>query len=98
MKFKDFLIEEFDNTKAVKDALVWLKQKYDDRFTFKNIPSMKMNGVNCKSYDINVGNETYQLNLRKFDSNGDGKNDTLGFDVQQVHNDPEPDKGDNDEF
>jgi len=43
---------------------------------------MEMTGEKVKSYNITVGEETYLLNLRKFDSNGDGDMDTVGFDVQ----------------
>lgn len=82
--------EEFDTTKAVKDALQWLGNKYGkDLFTFKHIESMNMDGDKIKSYDINVNGNTYKLNLRKFDSNGDGETDMVGFDVQQDHNEPE---------
>jgi hypothetical protein len=34
----------------------------------------------------------YLLNLRKFDSNGDGTPDTVGFDVKSVVPNAEPDE------
>jgi len=88
MTFKDYnksqnLNEEFDLTKAVKDATQWMENKYGaELYTFKHIEDMDMNGSKVKSYDITVGEDTYKLNLRKFDSNGDGDSDTVGFDVQ----------------
>lgn len=82
--------EEFDVDKAVKDALHWMENKYGkELYTFKHVEGMNMNGSKTKSYDINVGENTYKLNLRKFDSNGDGEMDTVGFDVQPDHNEPE---------
>ena len=85
MNFKNYkLLKEADETSqaAVKDALAWLNKKYgEELYTFKNMPNMKMDGTKIKTYDINVGEETYALNLRKFDSNGDGELDTVGFDV-----------------
>ena len=77
------LNEEFDMAKAIKDATQWMENKYGkDLYTFKNIENMDMASEKTKSYDITVGEETYKLNLRKFDSNGDGDSDTIGFDVQ----------------
>jgi hypothetical protein len=85
MKFRDFIREDFNQTKAVKDALTWLNDKYGkDMYKFKYIDGMVINGTKSKTYDINVGDNVYQLNLRKFDSNGDGISDTVGFDVQPV--------------
>jgi len=86
MTFKQYkktsINEEFDEAKAVKDALQWMENKYgSDMYKFKNIENMKMDGEKTKSYDITVGENTYTLNLKKFDSNGDGNLDTLGFDV-----------------
>jgi hypothetical protein len=82
--FKKYLneVSTFDDKKAVQDAEKWLANKYGkDLYTFQNIPGMKMEGEKTKSYDIVVDGRTYQLNLKKFDSNGDGTLDTLGFDV-----------------
>ena len=81
--FKKFLVESaFNDKQAVTDALKWMENKYGkDLYTFQNIPGMKLDGEKQKTYDIAVGNNTYQLHLKKFDSNGDGKLDTLGFDV-----------------
>jgi hypothetical protein len=81
--FKKYLIEatEFNEEQAIKDALKWMKNKYDDLYDFKNIPGMDMNGENTKTYDIVVDGRTYILRLKKFDSNGDGKKNALGFDV-----------------
>jgi len=85
MKFKNYKLlneaEEFNTAKAVKDAEGWLKNKYADKFNFKHIENMGGDGVNVKSYDIIVGSNAYKLNLRKFDSNGDGDADTVGFEV-----------------
>jgi predicted RNA-binding protein with TRAM domain len=82
--FKKYLNEvaEFNDKQAIKDSEKWLNNKYGkDLYTFKNIPGMKMEGEKTKVYDIVVDGKTYQLNLKKFDSNGDGNLDTLGFDV-----------------
>jgi hypothetical protein len=82
--FKKYLNEaaEFNDKQAVKDAISWMENKYGkDLYTFQNIPGMKMEGEKQKTYDIAVGDKTYQLHLKKFDSNGDGVLDTLGFDV-----------------
>jgi hypothetical protein len=82
--FKKYLNEvaEFNEKKAVEDALKWMENKYGkDLYTFQNIPGMKMEGEKQKTYDIAVDGRTYQLRLKKFDSNGDGVLDTLGFDV-----------------
>jgi len=88
MNFREYVNEDFNQTKAVKDALVWMKNKYgNDTFTFKHIENMVLQGANTRSYDITVGSNVYQLNLRKFDSNGDGKNDTIGFDIKPVVDD-----------
>lgn len=88
--YKTVLLEEFNKEKAVKDALQWMKNKYgEDLYTFKHIENLDMNGTKVKTYDINVGEESYKLNLRKFDSNGDGESDTLGFDVETIALDPE---------
>lgn len=74
--------EKFDRVAAVKDALKWLDGKYGaDIYTFKDIEGMEMSGNKIKTYDINVGEKTYKINLRKFDSNGDGEQDTVGFDI-----------------
>lgn len=83
MGFKNYklLHEDFDMTKAVKDATGWLKGKYEDKYNFKHIENMSGDGVNIKSYDIVVGSNAYKLDLRKFDSNGDGDADTVGFSV-----------------
>ena len=85
MRFKNYKkikeSEEFNLAKAVKDAEGWLKGKYGDRFVFKHIENMTGDGVNMKSYDIVVGSNVYKLNLRKFDTNGDGTQDTVGFQV-----------------
>lgn len=93
MNFKNYKLlkeEEEINKEGIKDALVWLKNKYgEELYTFKNMPNMKMDGTKIKTYDINVGEETYQLNLRKFDSNGDGEMDTVGFDVISATEEPE---------
>jgi len=76
------LNEEFNRAAAVKDALQWLDGKYGkELYTFKDIEGMEMSGDKIKTYDINVGEKTYKLNLRKFDSNGDGELDTVGFDI-----------------
>lgn len=88
MTFKQYnkdqnINEEFDLNKAVKDATQWMENKYGkDIYTFKHIEDMDMNGSKVKTYDITVGEETYKLNLRKFDSNNDGDMDTVGFDIQ----------------
>lgn len=80
--YKALMLEEFNQKKAVSDALTWMENKYGkDLYVFKNIEGMDMNGSKTKTYDITVGEETYKLNLRKFDSNGDGDLDTVGFDV-----------------
>ena len=86
MTFKQYtksqINEEFDLNKAVKDATLWMENKYGkDMYTFKHIENMDMAGQKVKSYDITVGENTYKLNLKKFDSNGDGDSDTIGFDV-----------------
>lgn len=81
-QYRSFLAESEIQDKSVQDALSWLKNKYgEDLYTFKNIPGMDMNGSVTKSYDITVGEETYKLHLRKFDTNNDGDMDTVGFDV-----------------
>jgi hypothetical protein len=82
--FKKYLSEaiEFNEEQAVKDALKWMKNKYDDLYDFMHIPGMDMNGENTKTYDIVVDGRTYILKLKKFDSNGDGKKNALGFDVK----------------
>jgi len=95
MTFKQFnktlILEEFDLAKAVKEATQWMENKYGkDLYTFKHIEDMDMNGAKVKSYDITVAENTYKLNLRKFDSNGDGDMDTVGFDVQAAQ--PEKEK------
>ena len=86
MKFKNYKLlteaEEFNTEKAVKDALGWLKNKYDDKYQYKHIEKMDMNGQKTKTYDIIVGSNTYILDLKKFDSNGDGDLDTVGFMVR----------------
>jgi hypothetical protein len=93
MNFREYIKEEFDQTVAVKDALTWLKNKYGaDTFTFKHIENMVANGSKTKSYDITIGDNVYLLNLRKFDSNGDGTPDTVGFDVKSVVPNAEPDE------
>ena len=84
MNFREYITEEFDQSKAVKDALVWLKSKYQDKFTFKHIEGMTGGGENAREYDINVGDNVYHLSLKKFDSNGDGQGDTIGFNVKPV--------------
>lgn len=92
MNFREYvsITEDFDLTKAVKSALTWLENKYgNDSFTFKHIEGMVLQGAQTKSYDITVGDDVYQLDLRKFDSNGDGKGDTIGFDVKPVAHDKE---------
>ncbi len=76
------IVEEFNTETAKKDALKWLANKYGELFTFKHIEKMEMGGDNTKTYDIVVGENTYKLNLRKFDSNGDGDMDTVGFDIE----------------
>jgi predicted RNA-binding protein with TRAM domain len=40
-----------------------------------------MEGQHTKQYDIIVDGRTYILKLKKFDSNGDGKKNAIGFDV-----------------
>ena len=84
MNFREYITEEFNDGQAVKDALVWLKTKYQDKFTFKHIEGMTGGGDNSREYDITVGDNVYHLSLKKFDSNGDGKGDTIGFDVKSV--------------
>ena len=83
ISFKKYLkeAEEFDEKKAVQDALKWMKNKYDDLYDFKHIPGMSMEGQHTKQYDIVVDGRTYILKLKKFDSNGDGKKNAIGFDV-----------------
>lgn len=96
MNFKNYKLvteaEEFNLAKAVKDAEGWLKGKYEDKFNFKHIENMSGDGVNVKSYDIVVGSNAYKLNLRKFDSNGDGETDTVGFQVTPSEELPEEDE------
>lgn len=96
MNFKNYKLvteaEEFNLAKAVKDAEGWLKGKYEDKFNFKHIENMDMNGEKTKSYDIIVGTNTYILDLKKFDSNGDGEQDTIGFLVRPSTIDNEEDE------
>jgi len=94
MKFRDYLIaEDFDQTKAVKDALEWMTKKYGkDRFAFRHIEGMQVRGANTKTYDITINDDVYMLNLRKFDSNGDGNSDTIGFDIESVSPEAEPEQ------
>ncbi len=100
VKFSSFrkkIIEAFDVDKAVKDALKWMEGKYGkDLYNFKHIENMNMDGNVVKTYDITVDDNTYILNLKKFDSNGDGSLDTLGFDVlpanDEVAEEPEENK------
>lgn len=87
MNFREYINEKDTkdtSSPAIKDALKWLKNKYGDRFTFKHIDGMVASGANTRSYDITINDNVYQLNLRKFDSNGDGQSDTIGFDVKSV--------------
>ena len=80
---KSLICEEFNLDKAVKNATQWMENKYGaDLYKFKHIEDMEMQGEKIKSYNITVGEDTYLLNLRKFDSNGDGDLDTIGFDVK----------------
>jgi len=94
--FKLFLSEqesEFDENKAVKDAEKWLENKYGkDLYTFQFIPNMKLEGQKTKTYDIVVDNRTYELHLKLFDSTGDGKMDTLGFNILPATEEPEEDE------
>lgn len=84
--FKKAMNEEFNLDKAVKDALKWMENKYGkDLYNFKHIENMNMDGDVVKTYDITVGDNAYILNLKKFDSTGDGELDTLGFDVLPAH-------------
>jgi len=53
----------------------------EEQWYDKILENMGGDGVNIKSYDIVVGSSAYKLNLRKFDSNGDGESDTVGFQV-----------------
>ena len=95
--FKKAMNEEFNLDKAVKDALKWMTNKYGkDLYNFKHIENMNMDGDVTKTYDINVDNNTYILNLKKFDSTGDGELDALGFDVLPAHDEPEEELGDED--
>ena len=92
--FKNYKIinEEVDN-QAVKDAEAWLKSKYgEELYTFKHIEGQDMSGEKVKTYDIVVGENTYILHLKKYDSNGDGSTDTVGFDVQPSVTDEEEDE------
>jgi len=90
--FRKKLTEEFNLDKAVKDALKWMENKYGkDLYNFKHIENMNMEGDIVKTYDITVGDNAYTLNLKKFDSSGDGELDTLGFDVLPAHVEREED-------
>jgi len=81
--FKYFLKEEFESKAYEKLALKWLENKYGkDLYTFKFIPNMDMNGEKVKVYDVSVDNKEFALNLKLFDTNGDGSADTLGFDIK----------------
>ena len=98
--YKDIVLsEEFDEKKAVQDAEKWLESKYGkELYVFKHMPDMEMSGEKIKTYDIVVGENTYILNLKKFDSNGDGSSDTVGFDVKSAIEDKEEDKEEEDEL
>lgn len=77
------IIEGFDRTAAVKDALVWLEGRFGtDIYIFKDTEDMEMSGSNTKVYDINVDGRTYILNLRKFDCGADEGRDVLKFDIK----------------
>jgi len=97
--FKKRINEEFNLDKAVKDALKWMENKYGkDLYNFKHIENMNMDGDVVKTYDITVGDNAYTLNLKKFDSTGDGELDTLGFDVLPASVEPEDNKEEKEEL
>ena len=91
--FKKYLFEqesEFDENKAVKDAEKWLENKYGkDLYVFQFIPNMKLEGQKTKTYDIAVDGRMYELQLKLFDSTGDGNMDTLGFNILPATEEPE---------
>jgi len=83
ISFKKYLKEDNPEItdKEIKAANKWLKNKYgNDVYNFKYIKGLTMDGEKTKSYDISVDNQTYTLNLKKFETS-DGKIPTLGFDV-----------------
>ena len=87
--YKRSLKEEFNIHDAVKDALIWLENKYGkDLYTFKHIEKMNMDGDTTKVYDIHVKDNAYVLNLKKFNSVGDDL-DILGFDVYPANDSSE---------
>lgn len=81
MKFKKFLKEEFNQAKAIKDAETWLRAKYGDLFHYKYMENMSLDSEVIRSFDISVGEEKYQINVRKFIAQGQSEKDTIGFDV-----------------
>ena len=95
-KSKDDIPEE--NKQAVEDATKWMTNKYQDKYEFKYVPNMIVAGEKYKSYDISVGDNMYKLNLRKFDSNGDGEGDTLAFDVMPIAVEPDEPEDNGDDF
>lgn len=89
MKFKKFLKEEFNQTKAIKDAETWLRAKYGEIFDYKYMENMALDSEVIRSFDISVGEEKYQINVRKFMTQDPSEKDTIGFDVLPTTVEPE---------
>ena len=87
MKFNEYLVEEFDQSTYLKDALEWLNKKFPDKgYEFKHTPMMKND---TKTYNVSINGKEFDIVGRLMDSNSDSKKDTVLFRINPVEDEPE---------
>ena len=78
MKFKDYLSEEFEQKDLKASAEKWLKQKFGDEYEFVHKPNLTDGD---KTYHCSIDGKQFSISGRKYDTDGDGSPDTVGYKI-----------------
>jgi hypothetical protein len=92
--FKEIIIEskEFNQEKYVKLAMKWLEAKFPNekyRFKFKHNPNLS---GDLKAYHVSIDGNEFEISGKKFDTSGDGEDDTVVFRINPIEEPDEPEE------